>query len=71
MGQLTEEGNRVTIKGDYMWIHEEEGKLLMKVKRSANRLYKLITESAKPRCFISKVEEDSRLWHARLGHVNY
>lgn len=71
LGQLTEEGNQVTIKGDYMWVHERDGRLLMKVKRSANRLYKLIIESAKPRCLLSRTEEDSKLWHARLGHVNY
>ncbi|XP_074347273.1 uncharacterized protein LOC141686115 [Apium graveolens] len=56
LGQLSEEGKQVTIKCEYMWIHEEEGKLLMKVKRSANRLYKLILKSEKPRCLMSKAE---------------
>ncbi|KAL8127888.1 hypothetical protein AgCh_014727 [Apium graveolens] len=71
LGQLAEEGNRITIKGEYMWVHEEKGNLLMKVKRSAKRLYKLIIESGKPQCLLSKIEEVSKLWHARLGHVNY
>lgn len=47
LGQLAEKRNRITITGEYMWVHEEKGKLLMKVKRSANRLYKLIIESEK------------------------
>ena len=71
LGQLTEEGNQVTIKGEYMWIHEREGRLLMKIKKSANRLYKLFIESPRSSCLLSKAEEDSKLWHARLGHVNY
>lgn len=43
----------------------------MKVKRSSNRLYKLIIEGRKPVCLMSKTEEESWLWHCRLGHVNF
>lgn len=71
LGQLSEEGNRVTLKGEFMWVYDEEGKLLMKVKRSPNRLYKLIIENDKLECFMTSAEENSKMWHARLGHVNY
>lgn len=54
-----------------MWVFDKEGKLLMKVRRSANRLYKLIIKPVDSVCLLSKVDEDSKLWHARLGHVNY
>lgn len=71
LGQMSEEGKRVEIKGEYLWVFEEQGKLLIKVKRSPNRLYKLLAEIVKPTCLLSKTEEVSKLWHTRLGHVNY
>lgn len=43
----------------------------MKVKRSSNRLYKILIEVSKQQCMMTKQEESSRLWHLRLGHVNY
>lgn len=43
----------------------------MKIKKSQNRLYRLIIESVVSECLLSKVEEISKLWHNRMGHVNY
>lgn len=43
----------------------------MKVKRSANRLYKIALESINPASLLSKTEEEAWLWHSRLGHVNF
>lgn len=43
----------------------------MKVKSSANQLYKIILEEATGTCLMSKAEEESWLWHSRLGHVNF
>lgn len=43
----------------------------MKVQRSQNRLYKLVSDTVKPKCFLSKSDEMSNLWHTRLGYVNY
>lgn len=71
LGQLSEDGNRVVLKGEFLWVFDKEERLLMKVKRSSNRLYKIIIETSKGMCLMSKVEEVSRLWHSRLGHVNY
>lgn len=50
-------------------MYERSGKLLMKVQRSSNRLYKLIVDT--DMCLLSKKEEVSWLWHSRLGHVNF
>lgn len=71
LGQMSENGNKVIMRGEFLWIYEERGRLLMKVKRSPNRLYKIIIEVSKQRCLMTKPEENSRLWHLRLGHVNY
>lgn len=71
IGQLAEEGNKVTISGDYLWVRDVCGTLLMKVKRTQNRLYKIILEDSESHCLLSKTEEDAWLWHSRLGHVNF
>ncbi|XP_074327203.1 uncharacterized protein LOC141665119 [Apium graveolens] len=34
LGQLSEEGNKVVLKGNYLWVYEKQGELLMKVQRS-------------------------------------
>lgn len=71
LGQLSEVGNRVILKSDFLWVFDNQERLLMKVKRSTNRLYKLIIETSKPICLLTKTDEISKLWHTRLGHVNY
>lgn len=45
--------------------------LLMKVKRSANRLYKIIIETSESTCLMLSLEDSSQLWHSRIGHVNF
>lgn len=71
LGQLSEEGNRVIMHGEYLWVYEKGEKLLMKVKRSCNRLYKIVAETVDLNCLMSKTEEEAWLWHTRLGHVNF
>ncbi|KAL8119271.1 hypothetical protein AgCh_016698 [Apium graveolens] len=34
LGQLSEDGNRVVISGEYLWVYDAHGKLLMKVQKS-------------------------------------
>ena len=71
LGQLSEIGNKIMLNEEYLWVSEKSGKLLMKVQRSSNRLYKLIVESDRDMCLLTKKEEVSWLWHSRLGHVNF
>lgn len=71
LGQMSESGNKVILKGEFLWVFDKSEKLLMKVKKSPNRLYKILVETAKPRCLMSSSDEVARLWHRPLGHVNY
>lgn len=71
LGQLSENGNRVVLNGEYLWVYDCQGMLLMKVKRSANRLYKVIIESGESKCLMSRTSENAWTWHSRLGHVNF
>ena len=33
LGQLSEVGNKVVLKGEYLWVHDNKKKLMMKVKK--------------------------------------
>lgn len=71
LGELSEEGNKVVLSGYFLWIYDERGRLLMKVKRSGNRLYKVLLKPSERTCLMESLTDSSRLWHSRLGHVNY
>ncbi|KAD5960723.1 hypothetical protein E3N88_12195 [Mikania micrantha] len=71
LGQLTEGGCKILMKQYYLWLYESDERLLMKVHRSANRLYKINLKIGAPVCLQSKVEDSAWIWHARLGHVNF
>lgn len=71
LGQLSENGNKVIMKGDFLWVYDDKERLVMKVRRSTNRLYKILLETSESVCLLSKLEETAWLWHARLGHVNF
>lgn len=71
LGQLSETGNKVVLNGNFLWVYDKQGRLLIKVKRSGNRLYKIILESSKYSCLMPQVERISWMWHSRLGHVSF
>lgn len=72
LGQLSENGNKVVLKDEFLWVYNDQEQLIMKVRRSTNRLYKIILETAADHtCLMTKREESSWLWHTRLGHVNF
>ncbi|XP_074336204.1 uncharacterized protein LOC141673363 [Apium graveolens] len=71
LGQLSEEGNRVVIHGDFLWVYDKIERLLMKVKRSGNKPYRVVAKTVDSSCLVSKEEEEAWLWNSRLGHVNF
>ncbi|GJX91101.1 putative RNA-directed DNA polymerase [Tanacetum coccineum] len=71
LGQLSEHGDMIQISGAHLWVHDKNGKLLMKVNRSPNRLYKIVLNEVEPHCLFGEHKEHSWLWHSRLGHVNF
>lgn len=58
VGQLSEARKKVVLSGSYLWVYNEHRRLLMKVKRSGNRLYKILLETSQNRCLMSNDEED-------------
>ena len=57
------------MKEDYLMLHDKDGKLITKAKRSRNRLYKVLMDITETRCLNVTVESESARWHARLGHI--
>nr|GEY78732.1 hypothetical protein [Tanacetum cinerariifolium]GEZ83138.1 hypothetical protein [Tanacetum cinerariifolium] len=50
---------------------EDDVRLLTKVPRSANRLYKAQLKVRKPYCLQANINEESWLWLVRLGHIGF
>lgn len=69
--QLDENGCRSVVEDGYMRIYDPQRRLLVRVKRAANRLYILNLESVVPICLLAKVDDPAWLWHARLGHLHF
>lgn len=59
------------MNGENLWVYDSCGRLLIQVRRSANRLYKIHIQEAQHYCLLTKGEEEAWLWHQRLGHVNF
>ncbi|GKC36157.1 retrotransposon protein, putative, unclassified, partial [Tanacetum coccineum] len=71
LGQLAEGGDEIKIKDPFLWVHDEAGKLLMKVGRSPNRLYKIELEEVSSMCLTARFSDPTWLWHMRMGHINF
>nr|KAJ0208302.1 hypothetical protein LSAT_V11C500255750 [Lactuca sativa] len=69
--QLAEGGDEIRIKDPFLWVHDTSGRLLMRVQRSPNRLYKIELLEVSSKCMIAEINEPTWLWHARMGHVNF
>lgn len=71
LGQLTEEGYDVRMHGATLKMYDSPGRLVMKIQRSVNRLYKINLKIVKPICLTVRMVEEAWTWHARMGHVNF
>ena len=69
LGQATESGCEVRMKEGDLTLHDREGKLIVKAKRSINRLYKVLMDIVDDHCLHVAAKSESNTWHARLGHI--
>lgn len=69
LGQATEAGCEVKMKEGDLTLVDKEGNLVVKAKRSANRLYKVLMDVVDDKCLQATTVSDSAMWHARLGHI--
>ncbi|GJR20554.1 zinc finger, CCHC-type containing protein [Tanacetum coccineum] len=52
-------------------LYDMDNKIFMKVTRQKNRLYKANLRIGTPVCLLANLKDDTWLWHARLGHLNF
>ncbi|KAD6454708.1 hypothetical protein E3N88_09414 [Mikania micrantha] len=71
LGQLTENGCKVILENDLLYLYDQNKTLLMKAERSTNRLYNINLKVGTPICLLNKLEDEAWLWHARLGHLYF
>jgi hypothetical protein len=71
VGQLDEFEFEIQIKRGIMSVREEEQRLLARVHRGAERLYRLELKIARHVCLAAHSGESAWCWHVRFGHVNF
>nr|GEU39745.1 zinc finger, CCHC-type [Tanacetum cinerariifolium] len=71
LGQFTKIGCKVVMEDDELRLYDMDNKIFMKVTRQRNRLYKSNLRIGTPICLLANLKDDTWLWHARLGHLNF
>jgi hypothetical protein len=54
-----------------MSLRDEDQRLLARIHRSPERLYRLELKIAQPICLAARFGEDVWCWHARCRHINF
>ncbi|GJV07573.1 ribonuclease H-like domain, reverse transcriptase, RNA-dependent DNA polymerase [Tanacetum coccineum] len=71
LGQFTKIGCKVVMEDDELRLYDMDNKIFIKVTRQRNRLYKANMRIGTPVCLLANLKEETWLWHARLGHLNF
>jgi hypothetical protein len=62
---------RVLIEGGVLRVWDRRHRLLARVQRTENRMYRLELQVARPLCLAVHQDDDAWRWHERLGHANF
>jgi transposase InsO family protein len=71
IGQMDEGGTHVLIEGRVLWVSDQRHRLLARVQRTENRMYRLELQVARPLCPAVHQDDNAWGWHERLSHVNF
>jgi hypothetical protein len=71
IGQMDKGGTRVLIEGGVLRVWDRRHRLLARVQRIENCMYRLELQVAMPLCLAVHQDDDAWRWHERLGHVNF
>jgi hypothetical protein len=71
LGQLDENGCPSKIRDGFMSLWDRRNRLLAKIPRSPNRLYKVVLRIAQPVCLSARQDDAAWRWHERMGHQNF
>nr|GEU50406.1 ribonuclease H-like domain, reverse transcriptase, RNA-dependent DNA polymerase [Tanacetum cinerariifolium] len=69
--QFTEIGCKVVMEDDELRLYDIDNKTFMKATRQRNRIYKENLRICTLVCLLANLKDDTWLWHARLGHLNF
>jgi hypothetical protein len=71
LGQLDENGCPSSIRSGFMSLWDRNNRLLARVPRSPNRLYKITMQVTQPVCLSARSSDEAWRWHERLGHQSF
>ncbi|KAJ4702077.1 Retrovirus-related Pol polyprotein from transposon TNT 1-94 [Melia azedarach] len=71
LGQLLEKGYDIHMKDYSLFIRDDKGNLITKVKMSKNRMFSLNIQNDVAKCLKACYKDASWLWHLRFGHLNF
>ncbi|KAJ4717099.1 Retrovirus-related Pol polyprotein from transposon TNT 1-94 [Melia azedarach] len=70
-GQLLEKGYDIHMKDYSLFIRDDKGNLITKVKMSKNRMFSLNIQNDVAKCLKACYKDASWLWHLRFGQLNF
>jgi len=71
VGQLMEKGYTLFMNNCYLTITDYNGRLIAYVKMSKNKMFHLNIQYDAVKCLSAITNNEERLWHLRLGHLNF
>ncbi|KAM1480370.1 hypothetical protein ACFX2I_027522 [Malus domestica] len=71
LGQLLEKGYDIHMKNYSLFLRDDKGRLIAKVKMSKNRMFPMNIQNDVAKCLKTCYKDTSWLWHLRFGHLNF
>ena len=71
LGQLLEKGYDIHLKDYSLFLRDDKGNLITKVKMSKNRMFPLNIQNDVAKCLKACHNDPSWIWHLRYGHLNF
>jgi transposase InsO family protein len=71
VGQMDEGGAHVLVEGGVLRVWDRRHRLLTRVQRTENHMYRLELQVARPLCLAVHQDDDAWRWHEQIGHTNF
>ncbi|KAH9671981.1 hypothetical protein KPL70_017541 [Citrus sinensis] len=71
LGQLLEKGYDIHLKDYSLFLRDDKGNLITKVRMSKNRMFPLNIQNDVAKCLKVCHKDQSWTWHLRYGHLNF
>ncbi|KAM2341820.1 hypothetical protein ACFX1X_014282 [Malus domestica] len=71
LGQLLEKGYDIHMKNYSLFLRDDKGRFIAKVKMSKNRMFPMNIQNDVAKCLKICYKDASWLWHLCFGHLNF